>query len=142
MIIFEELFFTGPDPTQPFWAGRHCPGWKTKTNNGETLHCSHATWTVERPGEDKEEEEEEEEADLRPSGAASGGGRCCGCGVLEIMFRTAELEFYSFLIFDLVNSVPILLFLLLLRSSVISIINWSWLECRTMIVGVCYVSAL
>jgi hypothetical protein len=62
--------------------------------------------------------------------------------VLEIMFRTAELEFYSFLIFDLVNSVPILLFLLLLRSSVISIINWSWLECRTMIVGVCYVSAL
>jgi hypothetical protein len=43
--------------------------------------------------------------------------------VLEIMFRTAELEFYSFLIFDLVNFVPILLFLLLLRSSVISIIN-------------------
>ena len=44
------IFWAGPDPAHPFWAGPALPSPVNKNKQWRTLHCSHATWTVEQPG--------------------------------------------------------------------------------------------
>jgi hypothetical protein len=49
--FFFFLLWTGPDPAQSFWSEQEL---SSLENSGETLHCSHATWTLEQLGEEAE----------------------------------------------------------------------------------------
>jgi len=55
---FFSIFFTGPNPAQPFWFGLVLSGLENKKNSGETLHCSFCrTVEVTEPKKKRKEEE-------------------------------------------------------------------------------------